>query len=386
LEEISKPIEQDPKIDNLLHPSFPGLNSGKPFLVDVVTQTSWHRSVNPQMVRLAADCDDPIAKNRMIRELYGEPIRAMSNLEFPPNVVICSIPTRLERSILNAASAQFLPIEIVCDEKAPETEQPRDDKATQAWNLSVRLLYKASLVPWRLADAAGDSCFAGVSFYRETRNASPHAWTSFARLVTDFGQGFILKGDTFEWSPKNKTEEAPHLDEKQVAKLMSRILEAHRKIDGRLPRKVVVHKTSPYHEGERAGFADSLRGIEQYALVTASSRGVFFLRPGRKPIFRGAAIPFGEKLGAVYLSGYIKFMKNNPGNRVPRPFEITENWGPLTFQEAATDFLRLTKLNWDTSAFCSDVPVTLAFPSHAREVLEILGRQDLVLDDRYMAS
>jgi hypothetical protein len=41
------------------------------------------------MVRLAADCDDPIAKNRMIRELYGEPIRAMSNLEFPPNVVIC---------------------------------------------------------------------------------------------------------------------------------------------------------------------------------------------------------------------------------------------------------------------------------------------------------
>src|ERR1700691_4231869 len=110
LEEISRPVDQDPRLDGILHPSFPGLNSCKPFSVDVVTQTSWHRSLNPQMVRLTADCDDSFAKYGMLRELFGAQVRAMSHLEFPPNVVICAIPARVERSLLHSACAQSLPI------------------------------------------------------------------------------------------------------------------------------------------------------------------------------------------------------------------------------------------------------------------------------------
>jgi hypothetical protein len=382
LEEFSKPVEQDPRLDSILHPSFPGLNSGWPFSVDVVTQTTWHRSINPQLVRLAADCGDSNAKYGMLRELYGAQVRAMSNLEFPPNVVICAVPARVERSLLQAACAQSLPTEIVCDGKITETDEPQEDMATQAWNLSFSLLYKAGLTPWRLADAAGDSCFVGVLFYRETESASLNSWTTFAHMVTDFGQGFVLQGDTFEWNPKNESEETPHLDKDQSAKLMSRILEVYGKNVGSLPRKIVAHKTSAYSEEERLGFEDSLRGIKRQALVSISRRGVFFLRPGRKPIFRGAAIPFGEKLGVVYVSGYIPFLKCYPGSRLPQPFEITENWGSLTFQEAARDLLRLTKLNWNTSVFCTEVPATLSIPSQAREIFRILGQQDLVLDVR----
>ena len=120
LEGISRPVEQYPRLDSILHPSFPGLNSGKPFSVDVVTQTSWHRSINPQMVRLTADCDDPIAKYGMLRELFGAQVRAMSLLGFPPNVVICAAPARVDRSLLSAACAQSLPIEILSDGTIPE--------------------------------------------------------------------------------------------------------------------------------------------------------------------------------------------------------------------------------------------------------------------------
>jgi hypothetical protein len=383
LEEISKPVEQDPRLDSILHPSFPGLNSGWPFSVDVVTQTSWHRSISPQLVRLAADCDDSIAKYGMLRELYGAQVRAMSNLEFPPNIVICAVPARVERSLLHAACAQSLPTEIVCEEKIPETGEAQEDKATEAWNLSFRLLYKAGLTPWRLADATGDSCFVGVSFCHETERVSANAWTIFAYMVTDFGQGFVLQGDTFEWNPENESEETPHFDKNQSAKFMSRILKVFGEKVGNLPRKVVVHKASPYSEAERLGFEDSLHGIKQHALLSVSRSGVFFIRPGRKPIFRGTAIPFGEKLGVVYVSGFIPFLKCYPGNRMPQPFEITENWGSLKFQEAARDLLRLTKLNWNTSAFCTDVPITLSTPSQACDIFRILGQQDLVLDDRY---
>jgi hypothetical protein len=263
-----------------------------------------------------------------------------------------------------------------------ETDEPQEDKATQAWNLSFSLLHKANLTPWRLADAAGDSCFVGVSFYRETESAPPNTWTTFARMVTDSGEGFVLQGDTFEWNPKNESEETPHLDRNQAAKLMSRTLEVYGNNFGNSLRKVVVHKATPYSEAERLSFGDSLHGIKQHALVSVSRTGVFFLRPGRKPICRGAAIPFGEKLGVVYVSGYIPFLKCYPGNRLRQPFEITENGGSLTFQEAARDLLRLTKLNWNTSAFCTDVPITLSIPSEVREIFRILGQKDLVLDDR----
>jgi hypothetical protein len=385
LHELSAPVEQDGKLDSILHPSFPGLNSRKPFFVDVVAQPSWHRSASAEALQLAMDCSDSTAQFEMFRELYGTQVRAMSQLESPPSVVICAVPAGLEPSVVNAACAQSLPTEIFCDEEIAESEGHQQDKATQAWNLSVRLLYKAGLTPWRLADSAADSCFAGVSFNRETSDASPDAWIAFAHVVTDFGQGFFLKGDTFEWSPKNEAEETPHLDKDHAAKLMSRILQAYRKGVGRSPRKVVVHKTSPFSEAERLGFAESLQGIKQHAMVAVGRKGIFFLRPGREPVFRGAAIPFGEKLGMVYVSGYVPFLKCSSGTQMPEPLEITENWGSLTFGEAAEDLLRLTKLDWNTSAFCADVPVTLAFPDRVRKIFKILGQQDLVLDDRYVA-
>ena len=383
LEEISKPVEQDLRLDSILYPSFPGLNSGKPFSVDIVTQSSWHRTVNAQMIRLVADCDDPIAKYGMLRELFGAQVCTLSTVEFPPTIVICAIPAQVERSLVLASCLQSLPIEIIRDRKNPDGGEPQEDKATQAWNLSVRLLHKASLTPWRLADARVDCCSIGINFCRDTASVSANNWMSFAHMVTDFGQGFILKGDSIEWKAKDDKEETPHLDQSQAARLMSRILEVYRKNVGNSVRKVLVHKASPYSGAERAGFGDSLRGIKQHALVSVGGTGVFFIRPGRKPVFRGAAIPFGEKVGVVYLSGYTPFLKCCPGTHMPQPLEITENWGTLSFQEAAKDLLRLTKLHWNTSVFSADVPATLVSPTPAFDIFKILGDEDVVLDDRY---
>jgi hypothetical protein len=249
--------------------------------------------------------------------------------------------------------------------------------------LTIRLLYKAGITPWRLADAEGDSCFVGISFHRESKSRSGETWTTFAPVVTDLGLGFFLKGDTIKWHVHEGTEESPHLYKDQAAKLTAHILSAYEKCAGRSPRKVVIHKASPSGEAEREAFDDSLRGIKRRALISLTKAGTFFLRPGRKPVSRGAAIPFGEKLGLVYTSGYIPFLKCYPGKRMPQPWEIKENWGSIEFKEAADDLLRLTKLNWSTADFSADVPITMAPATRASEIFKILGRDDLVLDDRY---
>ncbi len=68
-------------------------------------------------------------------------------------------------------------------------------------------------------------------------------------------------------------------------------------------------------------------------------------------------------------SDNVPFLRCYPGFRIPQPIEITENWGSVSLTEAATDILKLTKLNWNTAAFNCREPITVAF---ARRVCDIL--------------
>jgi hypothetical protein len=107
------------------------------------------------------------------------------------------------------------------------------------------------------------------------------------------------------------------------------------------------------------------------------------MRPGRKPVLRGTAIPFDEKLGLVFTSGYVPFLRGYAGNRMPQPLEIIENWGSISFQQAARDLIRLTKLDLNSCEFAADYPITL---SHCQEIgdgLQALGRREPATDDKY---
>jgi hypothetical protein len=132
-----------------------------------------------------------------------------------------------------------------------------------------------------------------------------------------------------------------------------------------------VHKTSRYTQDEQDGLHDALGSFRDTALVTLSHRGIACMRPGSKPVLRGTAINFGQKKGLVYTTGYIPFLRCYPGFRIPQPLEVTENWGSLSFHEVAADLLRLTKLNWNTAAFCCVDPITIAFSRRIGEILKI---------------
>jgi len=60
-----------------------------------------------------------------------------------------------------------------------------------AWNLAVGLLYKAQKGhPWKLAEFELDTCYAGISFYKErTTNLSKAA---MAQVFLDSGESFIF--------------------------------------------------------------------------------------------------------------------------------------------------------------------------------------------------
>lgn len=418
VEQMGAPIPYHEKNDAMLHPGFPGFNDQDPFQIQFVTQPVWCRRLSPsQIARVECNDDFPSRIKLLVTDVANE-VEALSKLDAGPDLVLVAMTAGLEakcrvgiaaydkaqrdaadadedavadvieemeeaeedkveerpdtarsfRRGLKAACMRFLPTQLLWHRTLAGTRGVQD-LATCAWNLSVALMYKASVIPWRLADVMEGSCFVGISFFHPD-NEKSSTRTSVAQAFTHRGEGFVLQGDKFTWKP-TRTEKAPHLDREGAKALMTQVLELY---DGEVhnpPQRLIVQKTSRYTEAEREGFMEAIGGVSDSALMTLSHRGITCLRPGAKPALRGTIVDFGDKKGLVYTTGYIPFLRCYPGFRIPQPLEITENWGSLTFREVAADLLRLTKLNWNTAAFCCVDPITIAFSRRVGEILKI---------------
>jgi len=429
---ISARVEPAPKTDAILHPAFPGINSGEPFQIELVTQPIWHRPLKNRDITSVEGEPDFMRRVGLLLAAVKTEIKALKALDSGPNVVICAMSRSLEElcrvgiaeydqqqsELDDGIEAEDLP-EILPDATSEDDSEELggeaarsfrrglkaeclsllptqliwhrtlvgsagvQDLATRAWNLTVALMYKAEIIPWRLSDVIEGSCFVGVSFFHQDEAKSTNLRTSIAQAFTERGEGFVLQGDSFDWDNQKTGERAPHLNRAQAKSLLERVLRVYVDQVGSPPTKVVLHKTSRYTAEERKGFEDALGGISHYGLLTINRRGVFCLRPGKKAVLRGTVVDFGQQRGLVYTMGYVPFLRCYPGFRIPQPLEITENWGSVSLHEAAGDILKLTKLNWNTAAFSCRDPITLAFSRRVGDILKMAKGKDPALHYRY---
>jgi hypothetical protein len=429
-------IDPSGKTDAVLHPAFPGIGAGEPFQIELVTQSIWQRPLKPRDLALVEGNPDFMERVGLLLSAVTTEIKALKALDSGPDVVICAMSKTLEDLCRvgiaaydreQAASDDGIDAEDIAEMVGEVEEEERQDEAsgepdseaarsfrrglkaecldllptqlmwnrtlsggagvqdlaTRAWNLTVALLYKAEVIPWRLLDVIEGSCFVGVSFFHEDEAKSSTLRTSVAQAFTERGEGFVLRGKSFDWDRRKTGEGAPHLSEAQAQSLLKDVLDVYTDQVGAPPRKVVLHKTSRYTEEERKGFEAALAGISHYGMLTLGRRGVFCLRPGKKAVLRGTVMDFGQKRGLVYTVGYVPFLRCYPGFRIPQPIEITENWGSVSLTEAATDILKLTKLNWNTSAFNCREPITVAFAKRVGDILKLAKGKQPALHYRY---
>lgn len=433
IERMKQAIQQSEKLDAMLHPSFPGMNEGEPFQVQLVSQPVWQRTLRASDVAQVEKHPDFTMRVSLLRGAVKNEILALRNLDAPPDIVLVAMSERLEqlcrvgiaehdaeqrkgdadsdevddvieeasadddreaedeeeiegarsfRRALKADALNILPTQLLWHRTLAGTRGVQD-LSTRAWNLTVAILYKAGIVPWRLADVMAGSCFVGISFFHPEGAESSTLRTSVAQAFTDRGEGFVLQGDTFEWDSRKEQERAPHLSREAAKNLLDRVLKVYESQIGSSPARVTLHKSSRFTADERTGFEDAMESIPHYAMVNISRRGIVCLRPGNKATLRGTLVDFGQKRGLLYTTGYIPFLRCYPGFRIPQPLEILENWGSLSLQEVAEDIMRLTKLNWNTAAFCCVDPITLAFSRRVGDILKMANTKDPALHYRY---
>lgn len=258
--------------------------------------------------------------------------------------------------------------------------------ASVAWRLAIALYVKAGGTPWRLAplpEVPADSAYIGLAYALRGGDRE-------ARFVTCCSQVFDADGGGMQFvaydarDPLDDSEDArrnPYLSRSDMRAVLARSLELYRHRNGGLmPRRVVVHKTTPFEDGELAGASDALTAVQEAECVQVTAdvkwRGVW-LRASRNeaqksepdgyPVHRGTMIPLSGTSAIVWVAGNAPSVARRSdsyyqgGKSIPSPLLMTRHMGRGPLEIIASELLALTKMDWNNDALYDREPVTIGY-------------------------
>jgi len=411
--------------DALSSPDFPGWGADRSFRCEFFTDTAIQRVIPDQYFEHAVKPASESAKLQGVVELVTKELATLADLESAPDVVALVMPPmvedecstvgdafrgvkvklnrgqkferKLHKDLVNKGQT-FLHLDFdVADEGAParqgfwnlhhalkahamktglpsqviwestlQGEGGRQDPASIAWNILTALYYKSGNRPWHLQTLPENTCYVGVSFYREAPYANADMQSSLAQ-VFGAGEGLVLKGQ--KAVVDKKLDAKPHLDAQGAEQLLRQAIELYAMQHKQAPRRVVLHKTSRFWPDELRGFQKGLGDICYHDFLALETLNTRFMRVGKEPPLRGTVILLGARNYLLYTLGYVPYFRLYPGLRIPRPLEIVEHHGHSPAHEVCREILALTKLNWNSCAFGSSLPITIRFARHVGKIL-----------------
>ncbi len=275
------------------------------------------------------------------------------------------------RSLVKSICMEFnIPIQIL----RPKTTEPynpqnpkREDDATTFWNLVVAIFYKSNHLPWKVDGLMEDTCYIGITFFRDRKDPSIIK-TTLAQVFSLDMEGFVFKGDKALFNSETKSLHVPKGDALIIIK---EALESYKQAkNGVSPKRLVIHKTSRFSQDEREGFMEGAAEINKVDLISFGTREIKLIRWGKHPPIRGTMVRLPDRSILLYTFGYIPYLGTYPGPRVPSPLEILEHFGKTPKEEICKEILALTRLNWNNAKFCSKAPITIAFAKRVASILK----------------
>lgn len=247
-----------------------------------------------------------------------------------------------------------------------------------AWNFTVGTYYKATGIPWKLADIDDNTCFVGISFYREITKEAMTMRASIAQVYMRTGESQVISGRPFEWNRREKGR-LVQLTSSQMSDLVSNSIDIFKKQRGRLPQRIVVHKSSHFSEEEIQGCEEGSKNVDEIDIVHISENTDFraYHRRTDFPVVRGTLITADEysNESMLFTSGYVPALGTYPGPTVPRPLHIFNQRTDTSMEMICKDILGLSKLDWNSSTFYTKLPVTIGV---SRKVGDILAEMALL--------
>jgi len=275
-----------------------------------------------------------------------------------------------------------IPTQVVLPNSLSLKENPRVQfLAQRAWNLSVASYYKAKGIPWKLAELDNETCYVGITFYRELDEHKNQVMrAAVAQLFLATGESIVLRGKPFIW---NQVRKQPELNFEQSIDLNNKIIEAYRNTHKREPKRLVIHKSSPFKGDEVKGFLTAYDIVEEIDILSIRSSPIEWYRDGSYAIPRGTVIKSPDNKFYIFTLGYIPQLDTFPKPGIPIPLEITPSNLDTAERKMCKEILSLTKLNWNNADFCDQKPITLVASECVKDILSEARIQDIEIISQY---
>jgi hypothetical protein len=334
-------------------------------------------------------------------ELAASITRAVTALEASaaPNVVLIFIPDRWKQWRKFETDDEKFDlhdfIKAACIPRGVATQFLEQDTFSNPyqcrvlWWLSLALYVKTMRTPWVLDSLDSDTAFVGLGFsYDSSADKGRQIVLGCSHIYNARGEGLQFRLTKIEnYVIRNRNPFMSKDDARRVGEMIRQLFWESKQ---RLPKRVVIHKNTPFSKDEREGLIDGLDDVPSIDLIeiqidsalryvssTAKAGGEF--AEDRFPVRRGTVIKLDGETALLWVHGVATAlnpkMKYYQGKRrIPAPLVVRRHVGQSDLNVLAEEILGLSKMNWNTFDLYTKLPATIQSSSQIARIGSLLQR------------
>ena len=267
------------------------------------------------------------------------------------------------------------------------------------WALSLALYVKSGRIPWTITGTQPDTAFAGIGYSVKRGTNKDNVVVGCSHIYSSDGQGMkyrLSKIHDVQFDRKDN----PYLSEDEAYRLGLTIKDLFHNSFSETPKRVVIHKRTPFRREEIKGLVESLSsaGIKSIDLIEITYEDdlkCFALNSDHSnvdgyPVRRGMCFSITENTMYLYTHGIAPSVRNpnfkyfQGGKTVPLPLKVVRHYGSSDMAQIATEILGLSKMNWNSFNLYSKLPCTIESSNEIARVGWLLSHcEGSLYDYRY---
>lgn len=267
------------------------------------------------------------------------------------------------------------------------------------WALSLALYVKSGRIPWTITGTQPDTAFAGIGYSVKRGANKNNVVVGCSHIYSSDGQGMKYRLSKIHDVQLDRKDN-PYLSEDEAYRLGLTIKDLFHNSFSETPKRVVIHKRTPFRKEEIKGLVESLSsaGIKSIDLIEITYEDhlkCFALNSDHSnvdgyPVRRGMCFSITENTMYLYTHGIAPSVRNpnfkyfQGGKTVPLPLKVVRHYGSSDMAQIATEILGLSKMNWNSFNLYSKLPCTIESSNEIARVGWLLSHcEGSLYDYRY---